>query len=160
MNRLYLWHKLGIAGAASGLVVSAYLYSTGGGAGPADYFTYLLITIFAAWAGALAGGLLDWARYRRSPLEPLFEGRFNWFYRQRYWLRMAMMFGGGWTAFVALAVSVALGVGAKEEAAPFYSPKGLLLVLVFVVVFALEGAVVGGAIDLVRFLARKHTKKP
>lgn len=149
-----------MAAAAVGLAASVYLCATKWGHDPADILNALLVTAFSAWAGALVGGFLDWARHRRSPFEPLIKDRFQWYYRQRYWLRLALAFGFSWAAFVAIAVTVALLAGAAEEARPFFTLKGVILVLVFVLVFALEGAVIGAVVDLARHFAGTRDKKP
>jgi len=91
----------------------------------------------------------------RTGLEPLFPGRFPWFYRQRYWRRFALVFAAAWTIFVLLAASVAMLAGEKEEALFFFTPKGASVIVIFIVIFAAEGAMVGGLIDLFARFFRK-----
>ena len=47
-----------------------------------------------------------------------------------------------------IAVAAALLSGEKKEAAQLLSPEGGLVFVIFLFVFALEGAIVGGLIDL------------
>jgi len=124
-----------------------------------DMPVYVILTLAAGWLGALAGGLVEWLRYRRSPFEPFFAGRFGWHYRQRFWLRFAVVFSGAWVLFVLVSVLVAVLVGAYDEARTFVTRQGLTAVLLFVVVFGLEGALVGGVVDLAGYLTRKKPRK-
>jgi len=156
---MYIWQKLGLGFLAAGALAGAIMYARDPSSGPADGFAYGLGAVFCGWSGALVGGFLDWARHRRSPFEPIFEGRFLWHYRQRYWARFALDFSAGWVAFVLMAALVALISGETSEAGAFFSVKGALLVVLFMVVFAVEGAVIGVLVDFVRLLSGKDGQK-
>lgn len=151
---MYLWQRSAAAFFIIAAAVSATYYGVKKDAGPADIFTAGLLLLASAWMGALIGGVIDWARYRRSPLVPLFKGRFGWFYGKRFWFRIAFTFALAWAGFIAITLAVAAAVGAKEEISPFLSIKGGLLLLVFLIIFFLEGALVGGVLDVVRYLNR------
>ena len=154
-HKLYIWHKLAITGLLAGALAAVGLLATGRLSGAAGIFDCMLIVAGFGWAGALAGGTLDWLRYRRSPLEPLFEGRFKAYYGKGLTLRFACAFAAGWAASVLLAAVVALSVGETGEMRIFMSLKAVALLLVFLVVFALEGAIIGFLLDLARRLAKR-----
>ena len=149
-----LWQKLSFA--LSGIAASAVgYYLATHGTGPAEFFTAFLILIFSGWIGALIGALVEWKR-GRSPLTPLFKGEgFGWYYKRRYWFRFAIMFAAAWIGFLLLAESVALVAGEKEEARLFLTSKGALVLIIFLAVFAAEGALIGGLVDLVKYLREK-----
>ncbi|MBI5695053.1 MAG: hypothetical protein HZC51_04810 [Nitrospirae bacterium] len=145
------WPLAGGLGILAGAALAYYIGLYGGGSGAPEMFGGSLLAVFAGWSGAFAGGVYDWFRHRRSPFEPLLPGdSFGWYYRKRYWLRLSCTFAFGWLAFVGLAVGLAFVIGAKAEAEVFFTRPGLLLVLIFVAVFGVEGALVGGLVDLVR----------
>lgn len=150
---LWAWSSLGFVLLAGALSV-IHAKGSHGGARP-DAVVYVFIILAAGWLGALLGGLADWMRYGRSPLEPLFKDRFGWYYGKRCWFRFALAFGAGWAVFVLLTVAAAAALGASEEARAFTTPKGILAVVVFLAVFALEGALVGGLADLAVYLFGK-----
>ena len=149
------WRRFVLVSFAAGAGAGAYYYLSGGNRGPAELFVAGLIAAGSAWLGALLGGFFDWMRLGRTGLEPLFPGRFPWFYRQRYWRRFALVFAAAWTIFVLLAASVAMLAGEKEEALFFFTPKGASVIVIFIVIFAAEGAMVGGLIDLFARFFRK-----
>lgn len=91
-----------------------------------------------------------------SLLTPLFENRFPWYYRQRYWVRFGITFGVGWIGALALAQAWALAAGEKKEALLFYTPEGAVLIAIFLAVFMIEGAVIGATIDIAAYL--RHRK--
>jgi FtsH-binding integral membrane protein len=126
-----------------------------GNAGPAEYFISLLILAGFVWLGALVGAGIDWVRTRRSPFEPFFDGRFAWYYRKRCWFRFAMIFGTAWIFFILMAAGIAVVVGAKEEARLLFSAKGGLVLFVLFAVLTIEGAMLGGLVDLLRFVLKK-----
>jgi hypothetical protein len=142
-----LWLVFSIAALLPGAGYSYYVYS-GSDKGQAEVFDVFLLMLFAGWAGALLGGILDLVIRGRSPLEPLFPRRIPWVYRRGFWFRLMILLPAAWTAFIALAAAAALVFGAKKEAAQLFSLQGGLIFLIFLFVFALEGAVVGGLIDL------------
>jgi len=150
---LWAWFSPGFVVLASALSV-IHFRGSHGGARP-DAIVYVFITLAAGWLGALVGGLADWMRYGRSPLEPLFKDRFGWYYGKKCWFRFALVFGAGWAVFVLVTVAAAAALGAFEEARAFTTPKGILAVVVFLAVFALEGALVGGLADMAAYLFRK-----
>ena len=92
---------------------------------------------------------------RPSLLAPLFKNRFSWYYRQRFWVRFGITFGVGWLGAIALAQIWALAVGEKKEALLFYTSKGAILIAIFLIVFMLEGAVIGGVVDIAAYLRRR-----
>jgi hypothetical protein len=155
---MYIWQRFSAAFFVTGTAAAAVLYAMGKDKSPAYLFNLALLMVFSAWSGALVGGVLDWMRYRRSPLEPLFKVRFGWYYKKRLWFRFGSVFAVAWAGFILLAVSVAVAVGETEEARPFFSFKGALLLVIFLAVFAAEGAVVGGVLDFVRFLYSNSRK--
>ena len=149
-----LWQKLSFALSGIAAMVVGYYFAIHG-TGPAEVFTAFLMLIFFGWTGALIGALVEWKR-GRSPLTPLFKGgRFGWYYRSRYWFRFAVLFVAAWVGFLLLAESVALIAGEKEEARLFLTSKGALVLVIFLVVFAAEGAIIGGLVDLVKYLRKK-----
>jgi hypothetical protein len=141
-----LWLVFSLAALLPGAGYSYYVYS-GSVKGQADVFDVFLLMLFAGWAGALLGGMLDLVVRRRSPLEPLFPG-WSFIYRRGFWFRLMILLPSAWTAFIVVAVAAAFFFGAKKEAAQLFSFEGGLIFIIFVFVFALEGAVVGGLIDL------------
>ena len=86
---------------------------------------------------------------------PLFNARFHWYYRQRYWARFGITFGVGWLGALVLAQAWALTVGEKKEALLFYTPEGAVLIAIFLAVFMLEGAVIGAVVDIAAYLKRR-----
>ena len=90
-----------------------------------------------------------------SLLAPLFNTRFSWYYRQRYWVRFGITFGIGWLGALALAQIWALAAGEKKEALLFYAPEGAILIGIFLVVFMAEGAVIGAVVDIIAYLKRR-----
>jgi hypothetical protein len=141
-----LWLVFSLAALLPGAGYSCYVYS-GSVKGQAEVFDVFLLMLFAGWAGALLGGILDLVIRRRSPLEPIFPG-WVWVYRRGFWFRLMILLPAAWTAFIALATAAAFIFGEKKEAAQLFSLEGGLIFLIFLFVFALEGAVVGGLIDL------------
>jgi hypothetical protein len=154
-NGLKLWQKTAGIFILPGAVVGWYACLSDGAAGPAEYFTSLLILAGFVWLGALAGAGIDWARTRRSPFEPFFDGRFAWYYRKRCWFRFAMIFGTAWILFILMAAGIAVAVGAKEEARLLFSAKGGLVLLILLAVLTIEGAMLGGLVDLLRLVFKK-----
>ena len=152
---MYIWKKGVMAGLLVGLGVAVYLHSSHKGITAAEVFNYALLAVSLAWAGALVGGVLDWARYRRSPFEPVFKERFHWHYRQGYWLRFAIVFSFAWVVFILFAAGLALAVGAKDDARAFFTIEGISLVVIFCFVFAFEGVIIGGIVDLFRRINKK-----
>ena len=90
-----------------------------------------------------------------SLFAPLFKNRFSWYYRQRYWVRFGITFGVGWLGALVLAQVWALAVGEKKEALLFYAPEGAVLIAIFLVVFMVEGAVIGAVVDIAAYLRRQ-----
>lgn len=145
------WPLAGLAGILAGAALAYRLGLFGEGAGAPENFGGTLLTVFTGWSGAFAGGAYDWFRHRHSPFDPLLPAEsFGWYYRTRYWLRFAGLFAAGWVAFVGLAVGLAVAVGAKAEADVFFTRPGLLVVAIFVIIFGIEGAFIGGLVDVVR----------
>jgi hypothetical protein len=141
-----LWLIFSLAALLPGAGYSYYVYSRSF-KGPAEVFDVFLLMLFAGWAGALLGGMLDLVIRRRSPLEPLFPG-LVFIYRRGFWFRLMILLPAAWTAFIVIAAAAAFFSGAKKEAAQLLSLEGGLIFVIFLFVFALEGAVVGGLIDL------------
>lgn len=81
------------------------------------------------------------------------DARQSWLGR-RWWIRLAVVFCLSWILFVVLCLSVAVAVGAYGEAAAFFTAKGVLVVLLFFFVFGAEGAILGGLVDLLKYLAK------
>ena len=154
---MHIWLKLATS---FFVVVSVAAISIGVAtkAGRAEAFLLALAPFAAAWAGALVGALADWKRYGRSPLAPLFKTRFGWFYGRRLWFRLALGFAFAWAAFIAVALAVSAAASATDEIRSFLSPKGVLVLLLFLAVFALEGALIGGILDVVLYARRKGKK--
>jgi hypothetical protein len=140
------WLVFSLAALLPGAGFSYYVYS-GSCKGQAEVFDVFLLMLFAGWAGALLGGILDLVIRRRSPLEPMLPG-WAWVYRRGFWFRLMILLPAAWTAFIVLAAAAAFFFGAKKEAAQLFSLEGGLIFFIFLFVFALEGAVVGGLIDL------------
>ncbi len=140
-----LWWVFSLAALLPGAGYSYYVYS-GSCKGQAELFDVFLLMLFAGWAGALLGGILDLVIRRRSPLEPFFPG--CWLYRRGFWFRLMLLMPAAWAAFIVVAVAAAFFSGAKKEAAQLFSLEGGLIFIIFLFVFALEGAIVGGLIDL------------
>lgn len=90
-----------------------------------------------------------------TDLHAMFGNTRRLWLRQRYWLRIALVFCLAWVLFVVLCIAVALAVGAYGEILPFFTPKGVLVVALFVLVFGAEGAILGGMADLLMHLAGK-----
>ena len=86
---------------------------------------------------------------------PLFKNRFSWYYRQRYWVRFGITFGIGWLGALAVAQVWALVAGEKKEALLFYTPEGAVLIAIIMVVFMIEGAIIGAAVDIAAYLRRR-----
>ena len=141
-----LWLFFSLAALLPGAGYSYYVYS-GSCKGQAEVFDVFLLMLFAGWAGALLGGILDLVIRGRSPLEPLFPG-WVWVYRRGFWFRLMILLPAAWTAFIVITVAAAFFSGAKKEAAQLLSLEGGLIFIIFLFVFALEGAIVGGLIDL------------
>ena len=152
---MHTWSRLAAAFFAAALAAAVFIGALTK-TGPAEVFLLCLAPFAAAWAGALVGGFLDWKRHGRSPFTPLLGGRFGWFYGRRYWARLALEFAASWALFIAFAVAVAVLSGAMGEVRPFLSARGILVVLLFLVVFAAEGALIGGILDVVRHVRGKR----
>ncbi len=90
-----------------------------------------------------------------SPFTPLFGSRFSWYYRQRYWVRFGITFGIGWLGALLVAQVWALAVGEIKEALLFYTPEGAVLIIIFLAVFMLEGAIIGAIVDVAAYLRRR-----
>ncbi|MGA2193133.1 MAG: hypothetical protein ABSG42_07130 [Nitrospirota bacterium] len=150
-----LWQKSVMVFGAVGLPASVFYYCTRTGPEPADLSIAALILIAFLWTGVFLGAALEWARYGISPLEPLMRNRDMWFYRQRFWLRFAILFAFAWACFVLIAAGSAVAIGEVDEAGILFSPRGALLLFIFLLVFAAEGAVVGGIIDVFRIISGK-----
>ncbi len=90
-----------------------------------------------------------------SLFAPLFKSRFSWYYRQRYWVRFGITFGIGWLGALALAQAWAVAVGEKKEALLFYAPEGAILIVIFLVVFMAEGAIIGAVVDIAAYMRRR-----
>ncbi len=151
---MHNWQRL----AAAFFVVAAIAAAAYGAlrtAGPAEVFLLCLAPLAAAWMGALVGGWLDWKLHGRSPFSPVFGPRFGWFYARRFWLRFAALFAAAWALFIAFALAVAVAAKAMEEVRPFLSARGALVLLLFLVVFSVEGALIGGIVDVIRYVHRK-----
>ena len=155
MTKLAIWQKASLLFFAGGAGYALYLYFSVGGSGAPEAFTGFLIAGFAAWLGAAIGIFIDWKVTGRSPFSPFFKGSFDWYYKSRYWFRFGILFGAAWVGFLAFAEALALAVGEKEEALLFITPKGALLLLIFVVIFVVEGALIGALLDFFKYLARK-----
>ncbi|MGC2423235.1 MAG: hypothetical protein WA666_02655 [Nitrospirota bacterium] len=141
-----LWPFFSLAALLPGAGYAYYVYSKGD-RGPADVFDVFLILLWTGWTGAFLGGILDLVIRKRSPLEPIFP-RWTSVYRRGFWFRLMLLLPTAWTAFMAIAVAAAVLSGEKKEAAQLLSLEGGLVFIIFLFVFALEGAIVGGLIDL------------
>lgn len=153
-----LWVKVSAAAAFVAAAGCAVVWLGSGSDWPVtDVLLVSSLVVAAAWwVGALAGGLAGRIRHGRGFTDPMFGGRFGWYYRRGFWFRFGLIFSAGWAAFVVLGVLLAVALGRSGDARAFFTPKGLLAVSLFVVVFWLEGAVVGGIIDIARRMARKE----
>jgi hypothetical protein len=152
-----LWLVTAVIFLVAGGMLAAYHYHYA--ARRLDMSVYVILALAGGWLGALVGGAVEWLRFSRSPLEPLFAERFEWHYRQRFWLRFAVVFSGAWLLFVIISALVAVMAGAFEEARTFVTRQGLTAIFLFVVVFGVEGALVGGVVDLVGYITRKKHRK-
>lgn len=155
LRSLPVWARSSAAFTLGGIAVSLAHYYSSGPAGRLDVVVYVSFALACGWSGAGVGGAADWFVNGRSPLAPMFEGRFGWYYRKRYWQRFAMTFAGAWVAFILATVAGAAGFGEYGDVQGFLTPEGVSAVLLFVGVFGLEGALVGGLLDAAVFIFRK-----
>lgn len=155
LGKLPVWARSSATFTLVGAAVSLAHYYSSGPDGRLDGVVYTFFALACGWIGAGVGGAADWLVNGRSPLVPMFKGRFAWYYRKRYWQRFAMTFAGAWAAFILATVTGAAGYGEYGDVQGFLTPEGVFTVLLFVAVFGLEGALVGGLLDAAVFIFRK-----